>query len=245
MAEQGCTLQAGFACFASPCTRSLPCLPFLHCFCLLPCSLEYIKEAVAEADPVTGLAGLIKQRRRWLNGTFFAMIYTLSNWARIWTESHHRCVGGGKGVAAPAGGRVTRLSSGGRLAVLEVCKGWAAAGWLACSLPLPGAGCLHCGAHAPWLGSGPTLPHQCASPPPCSFMRKCVLSLEFVYLMIMTFAGTWFGISVFYTILYQLFLALFNGSELLQNVREGGCMAGGLPHGLLSSSLCTLPCLHL
>ncbi|GAB4813424.1 hypothetical protein N2152v2_000470 [Parachlorella kessleri] len=51
--------------------------------------LEYVKEAVAEADPVTKLAGLIKQRRRWLNGTFFAMIYTLSNWSRIWTESHH------------------------------------------------------------------------------------------------------------------------------------------------------------
>ena len=45
---------------------------------------------MAEADPVTGFAGLIKQRRRWLNGTFFAMIYTLSNWSRIWTESHHR-----------------------------------------------------------------------------------------------------------------------------------------------------------
>jgi chitin synthase len=59
-------------------------------FFLPPCSLEYIKEAVAEADPVTGFAGLIKQRRRWLNGTFFAMIYTLSNWSRIWTESHHR-----------------------------------------------------------------------------------------------------------------------------------------------------------
>ena len=69
-------------------------------------SLEYIKEAVAEADPVTKLAGLIKQRRRWLNGTFFAMIYTLANWSRIWTESHHsfvrksvseRAVGGGRG----------------------------------------------------------------------------------------------------------------------------------------------------
>ncbi|PSC74218.1 chitin [Micractinium conductrix] len=102
--------------------------------------LEYIKEAVAEADPVTGLAGLIKQRRRWLNGTFFAMIYTLSNWNRIWTESHH------------------------------------------------------------------------------SFIRKCVLSLEFVYLIIMTFAGTWFGIGVFYTMLYQLFLALFNDSTLLKNI---------------------------
>ncbi|KAI3424139.1 hypothetical protein D9Q98_009499 [Chlorella vulgaris] len=102
--------------------------------------LEYIKEAVAEADPVTGLAGLIKQRRRWLNGTFFAMIYTLSNWNRIWTESHH------------------------------------------------------------------------------SFARKSVLSLEFVYLMIMTFAGTWFGIGVFYTILNQLFLALFNGNQTMENV---------------------------
>ncbi|KAL4424314.1 hypothetical protein ABPG75_001615 [Micractinium tetrahymenae] len=104
--------------------------------------LEYIKEAVAEADPVMGLAGLIKQRRRWLNGTFFAMIYTLSNWSRIWTESHH------------------------------------------------------------------------------SFLRKCVLSLEFVYLMIMTFAGTWFGIAVFYTILDQLLQALFNTSTLMRNIGQ-------------------------
>ena len=51
------------------------------------CSLEYIKEAVAEADPVTKLTGLMKQRRRWLNGTFFAMLYALSNSGRIWTES--------------------------------------------------------------------------------------------------------------------------------------------------------------
>lgn len=41
--------------------------PTLCCYAL-PCSLEYVKEAVAEADPVTKLAGLIKQRRRWLNG---------------------------------------------------------------------------------------------------------------------------------------------------------------------------------
>lgn len=55
-------------------------------------------------------------------------------------------------------------------------------------------------------------------------MRKCILSLEFVYLMIMTFAGTWFGIGVFYTMLYQLFMALFNGSTLMENVSEKhGC----------------------
>ncbi len=49
-----------------------------------------------------GFAALMKQRRRWLNGTFFAMIYTLSNWGRIWSESHHslvrKLVGGGLGV---------------------------------------------------------------------------------------------------------------------------------------------------
>lgn len=34
-----------------------------------PCPrLEFVKEAVAEADPVTKLTGLMKQRRRWLNG---------------------------------------------------------------------------------------------------------------------------------------------------------------------------------
>ncbi len=51
--------------------------------------LEYVKEAIAEADPVTKLTDLLKQRRRWLNGTFFALIYTLSNWLRVWTDSHH------------------------------------------------------------------------------------------------------------------------------------------------------------
>ena len=52
-------------------------------------TLEYIKEAVAEADAVTRLTGLMKQRRRWLNGTFFAMLYALGNMGRIWTESTH------------------------------------------------------------------------------------------------------------------------------------------------------------
>lgn len=44
---------------------------------------------MAEADAVTKLTGLMKQRRRWLNGTFFAMLYALGNMGRIWTESHH------------------------------------------------------------------------------------------------------------------------------------------------------------
>lgn len=36
-----------------------------------------------------------------------------------------------------------------------------------------------------------------------------------------------FGIGVFYTMLYQLFLALFNDSTLLKNVSEGDCCARG------------------
>lgn len=57
---------------------ALPCAQFIL-LCVQGCAyrLEYIKEAVAEADPVTKLTALMKQRRRWLNGTFFAMIYAL------------------------------------------------------------------------------------------------------------------------------------------------------------------------
>ena len=106
------------ACFAAPLPLAMliPCAvpphpPFPYC------SLEYIKEAVAEADPVTGFAGLIKQRRRWLNGTFFAMIYSLSNWSRIWTESHHTCVrsgGGGGGLDSEWGGGLACSNRGRR-----------------------------------------------------------------------------------------------------------------------------------
>ncbi len=54
--------------------------------------LEYVKEAIAEADPVIKLVDLMKQRRRWLNGTFFAMLYALGNMSRIWSESGHSFV---------------------------------------------------------------------------------------------------------------------------------------------------------
>jgi hypothetical protein len=39
--------------------------------------MRYIKGAVAHVDPVDDLEGLIKQRRRWLNGSFFASWHTL------------------------------------------------------------------------------------------------------------------------------------------------------------------------
>ncbi|OQR80535.1 chitin synthase (Chitin-UDP-GlcNac-transferase), partial [Thraustotheca clavata] len=64
------------------------------CFELLArknCSwtMMYVKDAIARTDVPTTLVDLINQRRRWLNGSFFAMLYTIFNWGRIFSESHH------------------------------------------------------------------------------------------------------------------------------------------------------------
>jgi len=105
--------------------------------------LEYVKEAVAEADPVTRLIGLMKQRRRWLNGTFFAMLYALGNMSRIWSESGH------------------------------------------------------------------------------SFIRKIVLTFEFIYLTLVTLVGTWFGIGIFFVMLTTLLEVAFSGPGWLQAIGYG------------------------
>lgn len=105
--------------------------------------LEYVKEAVAEADPVTRLIGLMKQRRRWLNGTFFAMLYALGNMSRIWSESGH------------------------------------------------------------------------------SFIRKLVLTIEFVYLTLVTLIGTWFGIGIFFVMLTTLLEVAFDGPGWLKAIGYG------------------------
>lgn len=42
--------------------------------------------------------------------------------------------------------------------------------------------------------------------------------MEFIYLLLTTLASTWFGISVFYTILDQLIQVTFNSSEVLRQV---------------------------
>jgi len=52
-------------------------------------TLHYVKEAVATTDVPTDLPSLIKQRRRWLNGSLFALIYALLGWKQLIQHSKH------------------------------------------------------------------------------------------------------------------------------------------------------------
>ena len=51
--------------------------------------LHYVKNAVAETDVPQSLDVLIRQRRRWLNGSFFASLYTIIWFNRFWNDSTH------------------------------------------------------------------------------------------------------------------------------------------------------------
>lgn len=46
--------------------------------------INYIPGAKCLTDPPITLVGLIKQRRRWFNGSMFATFHVLSNMLRIW-----------------------------------------------------------------------------------------------------------------------------------------------------------------
>jgi chitin synthase len=53
--------------------------------------LRYVKNAVATTDVPDELYGLVKQRRRWLNGSFFAMLYAIINFKQFFMLSAHGC----------------------------------------------------------------------------------------------------------------------------------------------------------
>lgn len=52
-------------------------------------TMHYVKDAIARTDVPETLVDLIKQRRRWLNGSFFAGLFAISNFSRVWKESAH------------------------------------------------------------------------------------------------------------------------------------------------------------
>lgn len=50
--------------------------------------LKYVKSAKAVTDVPTTVPEFISQRRRWLNGSFFASLHASLNFYKIWTSGH-------------------------------------------------------------------------------------------------------------------------------------------------------------
>ncbi|CAK4411240.1 unnamed protein product [Aphanomyces euteiches] len=52
-------------------------------------TMHYVKDAIARTDVPETLVDLIKQRRRWLNGSFFAGLFAIGHFGRVWSKSAH------------------------------------------------------------------------------------------------------------------------------------------------------------
>jgi chitin synthase len=50
--------------------------------------LQYVKNSTGETDVPEGVSEFISQRRRWLNGSFFAALYTVVHFWKIWQSGH-------------------------------------------------------------------------------------------------------------------------------------------------------------
>ncbi|KAL8869769.1 MAG: hypothetical protein Q9174_004023, partial [Haloplaca sp. 1 TL-2023] len=50
--------------------------------------LKYVKSATGETDVPDAVPELISQRRRWLNGAFFAAVYSLVHFKQVWKTDH-------------------------------------------------------------------------------------------------------------------------------------------------------------
>lgn len=50
--------------------------------------LRYVQSAFGETDCPDQLPEFLSQRRRWLNGSFFAAIYSTCHFSRIWSTNH-------------------------------------------------------------------------------------------------------------------------------------------------------------
>lgn len=50
--------------------------------------LQYVKSASGETDVPDGIAEFILQRRRWLNGSFFAAVYAIVHFFQLWRSDH-------------------------------------------------------------------------------------------------------------------------------------------------------------